>query len=438
MALHIFSLSTFFFLPAALAQSVSSPTGRPLSFDQAYAAALAHSETLSIQTELVTQAEEHYSQAFGSALPNVSASASYLRQQSPANLAGSSSTIADQPVVKVGATQPLFRGLREFAAIRQTDQLTKSQRESKRAASRTLYGDVADAFYGVLSQERDIANIDTEIASYDKRIQELDGRVRIGRSRPSEVLSVKSAKASLVSQREQLQGQLQRQREALAFLTGLPTIISLDTSTLEPLWTNPKTLAAPAAIEALLPRIEERPDVKAAVARYAAADESVAIAKGAHWPSADLAANYYFKRPGSLDEIHWDVGVALTLPLYAGGTIQSKVRESASQRAQAQLELTRLRRQAETDVRSLRSDAESERVRIGTLQDALTLAERNYREQLRDYQLGLVTNIDVLQALSTFQESRRSLDRAVSAYPALLLKLDIAAGISLPNEPQGG
>lgn len=45
------------------------------------------------------------------------------------------------------------------------------------------------------------------------------------------------------------------------------------------------------------------------------------------------------------------------------------------------------------------------------LEKALVATEQNYQEQKKDYSYGLVTNLDVLQALNSFQETKRSLDR---------------------------
>ena len=57
-----------------------------------------------------------------------------------------------------------------------------------------------------------------------------------------------------------------------------------------------------------------------AQARLSAAQENVSVQRGAHYPSIDGTANYYFVRPpGILQNVHWDVGVALTVPIFSGG-----------------------------------------------------------------------------------------------------------------------
>ena len=144
---------------------------------------------------------------------------------------------------------------------------------------------------------------------------------------------------TLRAQVESRRAELAAAREAFAFLSGLPVATPLhDTETV------PEN---PAALDEHLARLELRPDVKAARQRLTAAQENVAVARGAHLPSLDLVANRYLERTGSLRDVEWDVQLALTLPpLYAGGGTQSRVREAASQGTQAELNASQVRRQA--------------------------------------------------------------------------------------------
>ena len=186
-----------------------------------------------------------------------------------------------------------------------------------------LFKDVAQNFYDVLTLEQDLANLDGQIRQHQQREKELEDRVRIGRSRVGEVLTVQATVGTLRAQVESRRAELGAAREAFAFLSGLPVSTPLhDTETVPE---NPGTL------DEHLARLELRPDVKAARQRLTAAQENVAVARGAHLPSLDLVANRYLERTGSLSNVEWDVQLALTLPLYAGGGTQSRVREAASQ-----------------------------------------------------------------------------------------------------------
>jgi outer membrane protein TolC len=67
---------------------------------------------------------------------------------------------------------------------------------------------------------------------------------------------------------------------------------------------------------------------------------------------------------------------------------------------------------------------------------ATDAARKNYETQQRDYRFGLVTNLDVLQALTVFQENQRALDRA--RYTAKLNYLRLQAAAVRRPVPPGG
>jgi len=405
---------------AALLLAVAA-AGRaePVTLDAAYAAAMARSESVAVAAEQVLQAREHVRQAGGSIAPTVSGVASYLWQQEVKTPLGQSIAPTTQPFAKVTATQPLFRGLREFAALRQARTLVRAQEEAGRQVGTQLFEDVVQGFYAVLAAEDDQRALAVELDAYDRRISELEDRVKTGRSRVSEVLAARSARASLGAQAEAVRGQVAAARDTLAFLTGLDPAIALQ-----------DTEPAPGTVPPLadfLPRVAARPDVRSAIFRRDVAAEGVAFARGAYLPSLDLIGNYYLKRTGLLADSHWDAQIALTVPLFTGGVTTSRVREARSVARQSDQELSRARRQAEQEIRLFYDRVQSDRAQVDALAAAADAADKNNKEQTREYGLGLVTNLDVLQALATAQEAARALARARFTLKTDLIKLDAAA-----------
>jgi outer membrane protein len=279
-----------------------------------------------------------------------------------------------------------------------------AQHDDRKNARVLLLRDVAQNFYNVLSIEQDLRNYDEEIGQNLDREAELKTRVRIGRSRDSEILNVQTTIGTLRAQIEQLRGQLRVERETFAFLSGLDSSTPLNDTEALPGELDP--------INDYLARIELRPDVQASRQRLTAARENVTSAKGAHLPSLDLNGNYYFDRPGALKDVAWDVQIALTVPIFSGGSLQSKTREAVSQRTQSELTASQVRRQAEQEIRSLYQTVVFDKLQLDALEKATEAAKKSYEAQRRDYRLGLVTNLEVLQALTTFQENQRTLDRA--------------------------
>lgn len=419
---RIWTVALFYFLLT----TVQPVAAEALTLDDYFSHALERSEVVATQSELIHQAEERYQQAGAALRPTVSGVASYTWLDKGARDATANPT--RQPNARLTATQPLFRGFREFASIRQAQALVGALGEDYRNAQMLLFKDVTQNFYDVLSLEQDLRNLHEQINQYLEREQELRDRVRIGRSRSGEMLTVQTTISTLRAQVEQLQAQLATAREAFAFLSGLPAVTPLrDTETL------PANLDA---IETYLARLELRPDVKAVQLRLSAARENIAVARGARQPSIDLNANRYLERKGSLEDVDWDVQLELTIPLYSGGSLQSRIREAASQSTQAELNASQVRRQAEQEIRSVYQGVLLDRSQVAALEMATAAARKNYEVQRHDYSLGLVTNLDVLQALTSYQENQRALDRARYVSKYNFLRLETAA-VRRPVAPVG-
>ena len=378
--------------------------GEPLTLKDCFKAALKRSEVLATQQELVIQAEENYHRAWGAILPSVNGSYSYLRQNAPGLISsGNTESSVGQQTLKIIADQPLFRGFGDFAALNKTKALITAQKESRQWAGMQLYKDVAQAFYACLAVQKDLSVLDKELELYQKRIKELQDRLAIGRSRITEVLTVQAAQAILKAQKEQVLGQLDVAKEVLAFLTGLDQDIQLDDTDEVP--------SNAGSLESYWSDFNARPDIMAARKNVEAFKSNVSVAKGTYLPSVDLIGNYYVERPDRHDNGAWDLEIAVTLPIFTGGIVSSNVKTAQSQKRQSEIQLSQVERMALEEIRSLYHNFKADMAQLAALQEAFNIAEKNYEANVKDYELNLVTNLDVLQALVAYQDTQRSLEK---------------------------
>jgi len=288
---------------------------------------------------------------------------------------------------------------------------------------------VAEALYTLQSLETEHDHLEVQLRLYDQRIKDLQDRVRIGRSRASEVLSVQAAQAALQAQGQQQLGLISVARDLMAFLTGLPR---------DSRFQNPPAFALPVEpLETFLGRLGDRPDLAAARAQAEAGREAVGIARGGHWPEADASGNYYLYADGVSPEKTWDAQVALILPLFQGGAVSARTREAQAQFRQSELTLRRLTRLAEQEIRSEYATLQSSLAQQAAWEKASALAHRNYLAVLREYNLGLATNLDVLKALADDQDILRSADRSGYAVWIAYCRFQAAAAIAPVPKPAG-
>ncbi len=414
---HFSEFKKFFWIPL-LAEFIcalpSSGAVHSKTLNDCFELALRRSEIIATQSELIFQAENRYKQAIGSILPNLSATGSQLVQESTSN----SIFPTTQPLIKLTATQPLFQGFKEFAGIKQTKDQIESQDQAKQLATIQLYQDTAQSFYTLLSLDQELEHISEQIQLYEKRIQELNQFVKIGRSRRSEVLTVQTQKENLLAQQELTQQQRNVAFEVLHFLTGLDSKTTFSDN--EPI--PPKF----PSLSSYLSEMNHRPDIKSAQANVSAAEQGIRIAESGHYPSVNLLGNYYFLRAGLLQSVHWDTQITLTFPIFSGGIVQSGVRIAESQKATSDLALSRTQRLAEQEISTLHHNLEGDQRQVEAYTRTKKLAETNYASQVQDYKHGLVNNIDVLLALTAYKESERALDRSVFNVKLDYAKLEAA------------
>ena len=389
------------------AQGKAADSVRRISLDEAYQSARSRTETEALQVSEVEQSHQKLTQTRAGILPSLVLNGSYTRQQMPSASSVNAFTRADQHQVRLTLSQPVFRGLREFAALDVAHAGWQGEQASLRQARRTLYAAVAQSFYRLAQAEVDASNLDELLLVSRRRAEDVRGRVRIGRSRPGDLLAAETQVATVEAQLQAAQVTWEQARDQFVLMTGQPREVApAIPSVRDPL---PSGLVP---LENHLRRLEQRPDVEAAHQVLRASERGVDVAWGAHLPSVDAGGNWYLERTGILASTQWDISVTASMPVFQGGLVRSQVREAAQKRSTGELLLSQTRRAAEEEVRSAWLEAQGALQQIQLLERAHNLSEKNYQQQSEDYRLGLVSSLEVLSALNSHQDLKRSLDRA--------------------------
>ena len=288
-------VGTWVFLMVASATGPSSTLAEispaEVSLKGAFESAVSKTETLPIQESLSAQASERVRQARGGIFPSLSFLGSYQRQDPGTQTGGVSGAFnrPDQYSARFNVAQPIFRGLREFAALGSAKDQERAAEANREQTRVELYASVAQAYYSALASQRDVAGLKTQLELTRKRVGELQGRVKIGRSRRAELYLAQAQEATITAELRSAEASLEQAREQLALMAGVaPETRLVDDSERVP----PK----PEPVSGYLSRLGERPDLQAFQALEEAADENVQVAWGQHLPTVDLSCNYYLKR----------------------------------------------------------------------------------------------------------------------------------------------
>lgn len=399
------------------AQQVSTAPGRAITLDEAYALTLERSEALAMSREDYAEASARLRELRGAMLPQVSGRASRSWQDIP-NAGQSFRPTPHVTVVQMSGSQTLFSGFREFIAFRAAGK-QKEARDSDSARLRgLLYQDVVAAYTDLLGALQSVETLRATRALTADRLEELRRRVRIGKSRESEVLAADSQLASLEADIERAVGAVDDAEEALKFLTGLDEDL------------RPAPVEAPIAgtLESFLNRAQSRPDVRSRALESEAAEALSRVQAREAWPLVGASGNYYPYRKGSLEGMRWDGQLFLQVPLFAGGSLAARRGQAEARAREAALQERLARRAATREVRAAYKSLGAALARLKRLERASQLAEANAKAQTEDYRLGLVTNLEVLAGLTSFSQARLARDQARLDAVAARARLEVASG----------
>ena len=170
-----------------------------------------------------------------------------------------------------------------------------------------------------------------------------------------------------------------------------------------------------------------------AQAAYQLAEQEVARNRGGHLPTVDLVASYGSSTAtggvfGAIDTRTTTVGVQLNMPLFQGGAIQSKWREAEANREKAKQDLENARRNVELQTRQAYLGVVSGIAQVQALQQALKSSESLLDASKLGQEVGVRTNLDVLNAQQQLFSTRRDLYQAQYNYLVSQLRLKAAAG----------
>lgn len=390
-----FSILIFFISVPVFAQTTGSLTLR-----EVFEAAKQKTEALPLSQSEIREYEARKAQVFGRFLPKLSLGANYEKQDRTAGLNSD-----EQTTSRLILTQSLYEGGRDKAELDSARAQLEAQKQNLTLAENNLFSEVARSFFSVLSSEQDIRNIQKSIDLTQSRIGELRKRLGVGKTQKVEVLAADAQMAVLKAQLLSAQGTLNVNRDTFARVTGLDRTTPL---------TDPMRFPSePKPIESYLAEIDKRPDIQALQLTLDASEHEIRSAKAGHLPTLLFTGNRYLSQTGvrGTSQHDWDVGLSLSFPIFSGGIVSARVREIRELETQAELQLRNKKRVAEEEIRRAYSTLQSSLEQVKALEAARSVTEENYKEQVKNYRFSLTTNLDVIQALNTLQDTNRTLDK---------------------------
>lgn len=179
----------------------------------------------------------------------------------------------------------------------------------------------------------------------------------------------------------------------------------------------------------------ESPQVRVAEMNLQLARQEIARNRAAHYPTMDAFANLAQNNsgvgtlggPGTNIDTK-SIGLQFVVPLYQGGVVNSRVREAAANENKATQDLENARRTAELVARQSFVGVTSGIAQVKALEAALASSQSALDSSRLGREVGVRTQVDVLNAQQQLFSARRDLAKAKYDYIVSTLKLKAAVG----------
>ena len=329
----------------------------------------------------------------------------------------------------VTLVQPLFR-LQNWEAYNESElQVVQAEAQFK-SAQNDLILRVAKAYFDVLIAQDTVELAEAQKAAITQQLEQAKRNFEVGTATITDTHEAQSRFDLVSAQEIAARSDLEIKKRSLQQLTNsMP-------DDLRQLGKDFKLEGPQPASQKKWVDMAEEGNLQLAIARAGAemADREVTRNMSGHLPTVDLVANYSknYANGSSYgfgsDSRNKSIGVQLNMPIFEGGGTQSKVREAEANRDRAKQELENARRNVATQTRQAYLGVVNGMAQVKALQAALQSSQSLLESSKLGEQVGVRTNLDVLNAQQQLYSTRRDLYQAEYNYLISELQLKAAVG----------
>jgi|LUMW01.1.fsa_nt_gb outer membrane protein len=348
-------------------------------------------ETYINATQELELAKTQEAKVFGDILPSLELNSNYTKQSSTQNdFVGST-----QRQTFLTLRQPLFRGLKEFAALDYAQKLLEIKKLTKEAVKREVQMLIANHFMLVYQLKQELALSKELIEINQKNYEFIKQRQKIGRSKKSDLLV---ARATLLSSRSELYQQQEQLKKVILDLSRvIQTPLESFEYSLKDMDSNPNM------------NIDTHPSVVASKILYEATEQQIKIAKSGHYPTVDLSANYYLEQEGTFNQRDWDMAVNLTFPIFSGNKTSKEIVEQKIVKQQNQNNYLKTRNDLKVMMDKIFMTISLAKKQLRAYEASTAASLSGYKEVLKDYKLRLTTNLELNSSLQNYIQEKKKL-----------------------------
>ena len=423
------------FLLAAVLLLAGAALGgaEPLTVDQAVARALANQPLIQQAQAAVEAARARVGEAQSAYYPFVNGSASYNRITDESFSIASvlppgvplsafgvnpgtplaqllSSPLSLAPVnnwdFSVGLNQVIYQFGKREIQVKLAENGTAAAQIGLEQIQMSLAFQTVQTFYSVLFLQDQVAALDSQMQNLQEHLAGVEARMETGSATRYDELSTQARVTALQSQRIDAQNMLDKQVIGLKQLLGMEESAPLQLSG----GFAPSAATTPDEAALLGASMSSRPEVRQAAESESAAELGRRLTATASYPTLSAHASIGYKT-GALPDINalslsWVVGVQLNVPIFQGFLVARQNDEADGKLQAARQAALAARRTVTTQVLQAIQDLKAARDQVQAAQTQLDQAKDVLDVVKVQYDLGLLTNLEYLDAQAGLERAQ--------------------------------
>ena len=398
-------LGASFLVTSFLATSFLATGVQAQSLFDAMIAAYQTNPTLQAQRAGLRSTDEGVPQARSNYRPTVTFDGS--AGQSERNSSTSSSTSLTPLSANLRVSQPLYRGGRTVAAVRQAENVVRASRADLISTEQSVLLSVVTAYLNVL---RDQAVVQLNRNNEDvlaRQLQAARDRFEVGEVTRTDVAQAEARLSRATSDRIQAQGDLTSSR------ANHRRAVGTEIGEFEP---APRLTDVPASYDvAVQTALEENPLLLSAQFTEAASRDAIDLSRGSLLPTVSVDGDLTYNdeqqfRNSSTESA--SITARLSVPLYQAGAVFSQIRQTRQINSQRRIQIEETRRQVVESVTTAWQRLTTASAQIVSQLEQVRAAELALEGVEQEAEVGSRTTLDVLDAQQELLAAQVALVRA--------------------------
>ncbi|NTU97332.1 MAG: TolC family protein [Chlorobiaceae bacterium] len=446
-----------FFIFLLLAQAASVPLhaaeageGMPVTLDDAVRIGLEKSRALEIARLDRQMAGQKIRETWSQVLPQISADFTYTRTLQPSVLLLPPSTLfpsgqleisADNAgIANINVNQSIFN-LAALAGIRAANVVRRMSDEAYRNAEAGVVTDIKTAYFDALISRDQLRLIEQSIARWEESQKDTRAMFRQGIAADIDTLkaflSVENLRPDLIQAQNRVSITMTKLKNAMGISPDSSIVL---TGKLEVLPSSYPSDIVSAYSEALV----SRPDLRQIELQVKAEGEQVNAARAEHFPVLSAFGKWQtqtaFNDDTALEDSLWpvssSVGLKVSLPIFTGFGISSRVQQAKIAQLQTRTRFEDLRANIRAEMEIRLSNFTESRKRIEVQSKTISVAERSYRISLLRFREGIGSRLELTDAELQLNKAKTNYLQAIYDYLVASVQFDRSLGRTAAHAPR--